>query len=848
MSSFKPTDPLYVQQSHFAVLGRLGHRLANTLGMERIWSQYTGQGMSIGVWDDGVQKTHWDLSANYDVSKQISVRGEVNDGQPASASSPHGTSIAGLIAAEQNARGGVGVAFDGRITGVTVFGGVDDITMHPARYNLSLDGLSRFDVTNHSYGSDPSFGTNSAVDKFASAVERGRSGLGTVNIKAAGNTKKDDGGEALSASRYTIAVAAIADSANLDITDFSRYGAHLLISAPEGAVTTDLLGSDGYNGLLGDDYTDRFGGTSSAAAIMSGVVSLILQANDALGWRDVYDVLAYSAIGADSLYGENSRNERFDWKWNGAAGSNGAGLHFSEDYGFGVVNVFNAVRMAEVWSVIHGAAKTSANEAQVSSGLITIQRAIPDRSILTQAFQVGENIQLEHVSLALELTQYHLTDLRISLTSPSGTTLSVYDGSSERLGVSSKLIYTFGLTGFRGEQSAGTWTLTIEDKGSSVNGTLDSLNFTGFGSSPSGNDVYHYTDEVVDVLALPGQGGRATLSDLDGGSDWINAAAMYKNLTVDLNSGASSLVDGKKFIQISSDRQTVIENVAAGDGDDRLIGNGADNIFYGGRGNDVFVGGAGVDTARYLGEATRYSIALSSQQTVITDRSELGDGVDTARQVEFLTFDDRDMEMGMFQGVTSISENDLLLLTKMYIAYFNRAPDSAGLFYWGTRLSQGMSLADIAASFFVSPECLAQFPNLEDISGFVKTVYNNLLGRDPDRSGWDYWITKIEAGHVSKPVFMLAIIFSVTDPTGNPDDARYLTDKTKIGSYYAIIQGMNDVANAHDTMSLFDGSTASMLSAKNASDQYLESALQPDSGQLLLSLTGVISDPFAGLV
>lgn len=846
MSSFIPNDPLYVQQTHFAALGRLGHRVANKFGIERIWSQNTGQNISVGIWDEGVQKTHWDLEVNYDLTKHIIVRGSVNDGQPVSSSRPHGTSVAGLIAADQNGRGGVGIAFDSPITGVTVFGGADDITSYPARYHETLAGLSRFDVTNHSYGSEPNFGSSSAIHVFASSVEQGRDGLGTINVKAAGNTKKDDGGEPLSATRYTIAVAAVSASDGLDITDFSRYGSHLLISSPVGAVTTDLLGSDGYNGLADNDYTDRFGGTSSAAANVSGVVSLILQANPTLGWRDVYDILAHSAIGANSLYGEASRNERFVWKWNGATHSNGGGLHFSEDYGFGVVNVFNAVRMAEAWSVIQGPAKTSANEGQVSTGLINIHRAIPDQSILTQSFQVGENIQLEHVSLAIELTQNRLTDLRIKLTSPTGTTLSVYDGSTERLGVSSILNYSFGLVGFRGEQSAGTWTLTIEDKGTSVNGTLDTLNFTGYGSSSSSNDVYHYTGEVVDILALPGQSSRVMLSDPDGGSDWINAAAMYQNLVVDLNNGASSFVDGKKFVQISNDQQTVIENVAAGDGDDRLIGNSADNIFYGGRGNDVFIGGAGLDTVRYLGAATRYNIALSPQNTIITDRSQNSDGMDTAQQVEFLTFNDRSFDLGLYQGVTSISVADLTQLTKMYIAYFNRAPDSEGLFYWGTSFSQGMGFSQIAASFFEQPESIAYYPNVDDTRGFVETVYNNLLGRDPDEFGWNYWVTELESGRLSKPTFMLSMIYGAEAPTGSEDDAIYLANKAKIGSYFAIIQGMNNVSNASSTMSQFDGSESSVRAAKEKSDDFFAAAQLLGSGETLLSLTNVINDPFAG--
>lgn len=846
MPSFIPNDPFYVQQSHFGVLGRLGHRLANTLGIERIWSQYTGQGVLVGVWDDGVQKTHWDLSANYDAARQVMVRGSVNDGQPVSASSPHGTSVAGLIAADQNGRGGVGVAFDSHMTGVTVFGGADDVVSHPARYRLTLDGLSQFDVTNHSYGADPSFEPSSTPDKFETAVERGRSGLGTINIKAAGNTKQDGSGEALSASRYTITVAAVSDVEGIEVTDYSRYGSHLLISAPEGSVTTDLLGADGYDGLSDTDYTDQFGGTSSATAVMSGVVSLILQANNALGWRDVYDVLAHSAIGAESLFGIASLNERFDWKWNGADNLNGGGLHYSEDYGFGVVNAFNAVRMAEVWSMIHGPAKTSLNESQVSTGPISVQLTIPDQSTLNKRFHVDENIALEHVSLAVELSQYHLTDLRISLTSPAGTTLSVYDGSSERRGVSSILDYTFGLTGFHGEQSAGTWTLTIEDKGSSANGTLETIDFTGFGAILSTNDVYHYTQEVIDVLAVSGQGDRVMLADLNGGSDWINAAAMYQNLVVDLNNGASSYVGGEKFIQLSNDGQTVIENIAAGDGDDQLTGNQADNIFYGGRGNDIFLGGAGLDTAKYLGEASRYSLTLSTEHTLITDRSLGGDGLDRAREIEYLAFKDQSIDLGLYDGVLSVSQDDLLMLTKLYIAYFNRAPDSEGLFYWGTRFSQGMDLSEIAASFFVQPESIQYYPNLDDTSGFVERVYQNLLGRDPDPYGWSYWVTELQAVRVSKPTFMLSMIYGAEAPTGSQSDAIYLTDKTRIGSYYAIIQGMNNVSNATRTMSFFDGTEDGIRSAKETSDTFFAAAQQPDSGETLMSLTGVINNPFAG--
>ena len=36
-------------------------------------------------------------------------------------------------------------------------------------------------------------------------------------------------------------------------------------------------------------------------------------------------------------------------------------MHFSDDYGYGIVDAYAAVRMAEVWSLF-GSARTTANE------------------------------------------------------------------------------------------------------------------------------------------------------------------------------------------------------------------------------------------------------------------------------------------------------------------------------------------------------------------------------------------------------------------------------------------------------------------------------------------------------
>ncbi|MFM9159887.1 MAG: S8 family serine peptidase, partial [Dolichospermum sp.] len=101
-------------------------------------------------------------------------------------------------------------------------------------------------------------------------------------------------------SRYVIAVAAHRNNSNGVFSGYSEPGANLLVTAPSnggtlGVVTTDLMGADGYNGLTDQNYTNAFGGTSSATPLVSGVIALMLQANPNLTWRDVQHILVRSA-------------------------------------------------------------------------------------------------------------------------------------------------------------------------------------------------------------------------------------------------------------------------------------------------------------------------------------------------------------------------------------------------------------------------------------------------------------------------------------------------------------------------------------------------------------------------
>ena len=125
------------------------------------------------------------------------------------------------------------------------------------------------------------------------------------------------------------------------------------------------------------------------------------------------------------------------------------------------------------------------------------------------------------------------------------------------------------------------------------------------------------------------------------------------------------------------------------------------------------------------------------------------------------------------------------MITKIYIGYFDRAPDPAGLQYWVNRFNDGMSLQDIAQSFSEQPESTNKYPYLANPSvassdTFLNTVYTNLFERTPDTAGLDYWKGQLSSG---RPVgeIIFDIINGATDGSAG-NDATILANKTTVAA------------------------------------------------------------------
>ncbi|MEH6436538.1 DUF4214 domain-containing protein [Massilia sp. DD77] len=84
---------------------------------------------------------------------------------------------------------------------------------------------------------------------------------------------------------------------------------------------------------------------------------------------------------------------------------------------------------------------------------------------------------------------------------------------------------------------------------------------------------------------------------------------------------------------------------------------------------------------------------------------------------------------------------------ELYVAYFNRPADVAGLDYWTNIVASQGSTAAVSATFATSPEYVEAFEGM-DSEEIVDTIYQNLFGRAAEAGGKKYWADLLTAGTI----------------------------------------------------------------------------------------------------
>jgi len=257
---------------------------------------------------------------------------------------------------------------------------------------------------------------------------------------------------------------------------------------------------------------------------------------------------------------------------------------------------------------------------------------------------------------------------------------------------------------------------------------------------------------------------------------------------------------------------------------------------------DDGTGGTDDASSEYSGNQSSYTLTLSPTANTITDRRSNDNGTTELNDISFLEFDSGTFDLSQFGGTTGLSEQDFESFIELYIAYFNRAPDAIGLNFWGTAFANGTTLEEMATLFVDQDETRATYPARTTNQEFAESVYDNVFGRTPDQAGFEFWVDALDSNAVSRDQFILEVLRGVQP--GSPDRS-YLDAKVDIGTYFAVIRGMSDVEDAVLAMQLFDGTEVSIMEAAAAIDDIYTEALDPNTGEFLMPLVGVLDDPFA---
>jgi subtilisin-like proprotein convertase family protein/subtilisin family serine protease len=712
------------------------------------WSKATGKGVKVAVLDNGIDAKHPDLAANMlnDLGRNAVTL--TAGGSPVNDSDTHGTLVAGVIAAARNGTGAVGVAYDAKLVslyGASKYG--ENLQIEIAN---AYQYAKSFDVLNDSWGynnllkSDTNwaFYDNANDPIFAPAFKalrelaaEGRHGLGTVVVQSAGNSYDygdDTNLHNFQNSRYIITVGAT--DYHGGSSNFSTTGASILVAAPGGAGLTDyssIITTDrtGTSGLNNSDFAFA-NGTSLSAPLVSGIVALMMEVNPKLGYRDVQQILAYTAHQTDSGAGAVHANGATDW--------NGGGLQFiyeAQTTGFGQVDALAAVRLAQSWD---STPKTVANTLEVISKQ-TVDLAIPDASKkgLSSTIDITSDMVVERVDISVNITHSFIGDLKIALTSPSGTTSYLMSrpsqGSLSSIGSSQQDVhFTFDTVLNWGEVATGKWTLNVVDVMPVNTGKLGDWTLDLIGHAATKDDTYVYTYDYTSLVKADPT--RGILSDTDGGNNTINTSALSNNNYLDLSGATPSVLNGG---QLTIAAGTTIRNAFGGDGNDTIIANAVGSTLHGMGGNDILRGGAGLDTAAFLHARADYTVTKTADGYQVKDTK--GDeGNDQLTGIERLQFSDSVLALDAGTGIAGQAY-------RLYQAAFNRTPDAGGLGYWIGAMDKGTALIDVAKGFVSSAEFQSLYGVSPSNAELVTHLYSNVLHRAPDAGGAAYWLGLLDS-------------------------------------------------------------------------------------------------------
>jgi hypothetical protein len=160
-------------------------------------------------------------------------------------------------------------------------------------------------------------------------------------------------------------------------------------------------------------------------------------------------------------------------------------------------------------------------------------------------------------------------------------------------------------------------------------------------------------------------------------------------------------------------------------------------------------------------------------------------------------------------------------IQKLYVAYFNRPADVAGLQYWETVVENAKgSTAAVSAAFAASAEYKAAYAGLNSFQ-VVNAVYNNLFGHDADVAGLTFWANNLTAGKFTIDQAVTAIAAGAQ----GTDLATYNNRVAAAQAFTGALDTTQEIVGYNGTAA--NAAAVSFLNTVGATDASLQAAIAP---------------------
>lgn len=204
------------------------------------------------------------------------------------------------------------------------------------------------------------------------------------------------------------------------------------------------------------------------------------------------------------------------------------------------------------------------------------------------------------------------------------------------------------------------------------------------------------------------------------------------------------------------DADLIIGTMAA----ETLNGLGGNDKFIGQGGGDMIDGGGGTDIVEYQLARTDIMQTLNEDGSISVNSAT---GVDTLVDVERISLED-----GAF--IFDLEGEDAASVYRLY-DLFERSPDEAGLRFWSGVADTTGDLDFIVENFISGSEYADTYGGTGTLE-FLDLLYMNVLDRESDQAGVDFWSGAINSGAVDRS----DVILDFTDSVENAADHAAVTD------------------------------------------------------------------------